>query len=286
MPELPEVETVRRGLVPLVGGGRILGVEMARKDLRFAFPPDLAGIAGTRIETIGRRAKYLLFMLSDGRVLLSHLGMTGAWRVEGTALAEPTRIHGNGRATGHDHLVLSFERDGQRARLVYNDPRRFGFVALAAGPDAAPELSGLGPEPLGNGFSSEHLAAACAGRAAPIKSVLLDQRNVAGLGNIYVCEALWRAGIAPTAAAGTLAPPRLATLVAEIREVLTEAIAAGGSTLRDFVGAEGSPGYFQHSFDVYGRAGEACRRPACTGTVARLVQSGRSSFFCPDCQSK
>ena len=286
MPELPEVETIRRGLQPLVEGGRILSVEMARPDLRFPFPAGLASISGTSIETLGRRAKYLLFNLSDGRVLLSHLGMTGAWRVDRTAPAEPTRLRQTTRAAVHDHLVIGFERHGESARLVYNDPRRFGFVSLATGLEAAPELAGLGPEPLGNGFSPEHMVAACAGRAAPIKTVLLDQRVIAGLGNIYVCEALWRAGIAPTAPAGTLTYARIATLVIAIRTVLDDAIAAGGSTLRDFIDAEGATGYFQHSFDVYGRAGEPCRRPGCGGTVIRLVQSGRSSFYCPECQRK
>ena len=286
MPELPEVETIRRGLVSLVEGASITGVTTARPNLRFPFPPDLASIAGTDIAGIGRRAKYLLFQLSDGRVLLSHLGMTGAWRLDDDAPAEPTRLIPAGRAAAHDHLRVSISRAGRAAHLIYNDPRRFGFVSLAASAELAPELAGLGPEPLGNGFSPDHLAAAASGRATPVKSLLLDQRIVAGLGNIYVCEALWRAGIAPTRAAGTLDAKDIAALVTAIREVLADAIAAGGSTLKDFVSAEGATGYFQHSFDVYGRAGEPCRRPGCGGTVLRIAQAGRSSFYCPDCQRK
>lgn len=286
MPELPEVETIRRGLVSLVEGARIISVRLARPDLRFPFPSGLESIAGTRIEAIGRRAKYLLFNLSDGRVLLSHLGMTGAWRVDATAPAEPTRLNPAGRAVAHDHLLIGISRDGADGTLIYNDPRRFGYLVLAASTGEAKELDNLGPEPLGNSFSPEHLGAAVAGRKAPIKAVLLDQRVVAGLGNIYVCEALWRSGIAPTRAAGTLDAAEIAALVTAIREVLADAIVAGGSTLRDFVSAEGATGYFQHSFDVYGRAGDPCRRPGCSGTIARIVQSGRSSFYCPDCQSK
>lgn len=286
MPELPEVETIRRGLTKLVEGARIDAVDMRRADLRFAFPRDLASIAGTTITAIRRRAKYLLFDLSDGRVLLSHLGMTGAWRVDDAVLDEPTRLNAAGRAYAHDHLLLGITRATGPATLVYNDPRRFGYVALAESEAEADHLSALGPEPLGNGFSPEHLVSASAGRTAPIKAVLLDQRVVAGLGNIYVCEALWRSGIDPATPAGRLTPVRLGGLVANVREVLNDAIAAGGSTLRDYVTAEGATGYFQHSFDVYGRAGDPCRRPGCAGTVTRIVQSGRSSFYCPECQRK
>ncbi len=286
MPELPEVETIRRGLVSLIVGGRILSVETRRADLRFPFPPGLDGLAGLWIDRLDRRAKYLIFRLSDKRVLLSHLGMTGAWRVDRAPRAEPTRLGKGKRTDVHDHLIIGFERGGQKAQLIYNDPRRFGYVALAASAAEAPQLLGLGPEPLGNGFSPDHLASVSVGRAAPVKSVLLDQKTVAGLGNIYVCEALWRAGIAPTLPAGRLSDMAIARLVAAIRAVLQEAIAAGGSTLRDYVDATGAPGYFQHSFDVYGRAGQACRRPGCSGTVQRIVQSGRSTFYCPDCQSK
>ena len=286
MPELPEVETVRRGLEPLIVGARVTDIEMRRANLRFPFPQTLGSLNGLFVERIDRRAKYLLFGLSDGRVMLSHLGMTGAWRVDTMAIAEPTRVYPAGRAGIHDHLVIGLEREGAQSQLVYNDPRRFGYISMAPGAEEAAELQGIGPEPLGNGFSPEHLLRVAAGRAAPIKSVLLDQKTVAGLGNIYVCEALWRAGIAPTRPARLLSDADIVRLVAAIRAVLTEAIAAGGSTLRDFIDASGSPGYFQHSFDVYGREGEACRRPGCAGTIARIVQSGRSSFYCPVCQRK
>ena len=286
MPELPEVETVRRGLEPLVVGARVTGVETRRANLRFPFPETLGSLTGLFIERVDRRAKYLLFGLSDGRVMLSHLGMTGAWRVDTTPIAEPTRVYPAGRAGIHDHLVIGLEREGAQSQLIYNDPRRFGFVSMAPSAAEAAELQGIGPEPLGNGFSPEHLSRVAAGRAAPIKAVLLDQKTVAGLGNIYVCEALWRAGIAPTRPARQLSDADIGRLVAVLRAVLTEAIAAGGSTFRDFIDASGSPGYFQHSFDVYGRQGEACRRPGCAGTIARIVQSGRSSFCCPVCQRK
>ncbi len=286
MPELPEVETIRRGLSALVEGARIISVTMRRPDLRFPFPADLCTLAGARIETIERRAKYLLFGLDDGRLLLSHLGMTGAWRIDDDPFAEPTRLRGNNRSVNHDHLILGIRREGRDAGLVYNDPRRFGFVTLEKSLETAKALRGLGPEPLGNAFSPDYLAKACAGRAAPIKSILLDQRIIAGLGNIYVSEALWRAGIAPDCPAGRLTETRLALLVAAIRAVLTDAIAAGGSTLKDYVDANGGTGYFQHSFDVYGRDGDACHRPGCTGTILRMTQSGRSSFYCPVCQSK
>jgi len=286
MPELPEVETVRRGLAPLVVGASITGVETRRANLRFPFPETLASVEGLHIERLDRRAKYLLFGLSDGRVMLSHLGMTGAWRVDTTPIAEPTRVHPAGRSGTHDHLVIGLEREGAQSHLIYNDPRRFGYVSMAPSAAEAAELQGIGPEPLGNGFSPDHLSLVASGRAAPIKSVLLDQKTVAGLGNIYVCEALWRAGIAPTRPARQLSDAEISRLVDAIRAVLTEAIAAGGSTLRDFIDATGAPGYFQHSFDVYGRQDAACRRPGCAGTIARIVQSGRSSFYCPVCQSK
>ena len=286
MPELPEVETIRRGLVALVRGARITSVTPQRPDLRFPFPEGMAALAGARIEGISRRAKYLIFEFDDGHVLLSHLGMTGAWRVDSTILDEPSRLRPGQRGGAHDHLLIGLDREGQAATLIYNDPRRFGYVVLASGADAAAPLVGLGPEPLGNGFSPEHLFAEATRRAAPIKAVLLDQHVVAGLGNIYVCEALWRAGISPTRPARDLTATDCVRLVAAIRAVLEAAIAAGGSTLRDYVNAEGNAGYFQHSFDVYAREGEPCRTPGCDGTVMRIVQSGRSSFYCPDCQSK
>lgn len=293
MPELPEVETVRRGLEPHLAGARIRAVETGAAGLRFPFPENLAArLAGQRVETVGRRAKYLLFGLSSGETLLSHLGMTGSYRFDFAALAEPSRYRDTDKAGKHDHLVFRLDRDGSDYALVYNDPRRFGFVDLVADPARSPFLAGLGPEPLGNALTATGLAARFAGRRTPVKPALLDQRVVAGLGNIYVSEALWRAGVVPTRPVGTLvdaagAPrPDLEALVRAIRSVLEDAIAAGGSTLKDFRHADGELGHFQHRFDVYDRAGEACRRPGCAGTIARIVQSGRASYYCPACQAE
>lgn len=297
MPELPEVETVRRGLAPFLEGARITRVSLNRADLRFPFPAGLAeAITGKRILTVGRRAKFLLIGLEDGPMILSHLGMTGSYRFAtpgaGTdALAEPSRYR-PGDATGkHDHMAwqLDHPRLGPLT-LLYADPRRFGFIDMAEDPDTSPWLRHLGPEPLGNGFSAQMLAERFAGRKAPIKAGLLDQKVVAGLGNIYVVEALHRAHIHPETPVGTLvtragAPSAALERLAEaVRAVLIEAIAAGGSTLRDFRAADGQLGYFQHSFKVYDREGEPCPTPDCTGTIMRIVQSGRSSFFCPVCQ--
>jgi formamidopyrimidine-DNA glycosylase len=290
MPELPEVETVRRGLLPYVVGARIGQVTLNRADLRFPFPAGLSErLKGRTIEALDRRAKYLLFALSDGQVLLSHLGMTGSWRFADRKPDEPTRYHQP--AQGHDHLVMEIDHpEHGTLEMIYADPRRFGFIDLIAAGGTSAYLAGLGPEPLGNALSAEGLAEAFKDRKTPIKAALLDQRRIAGLGNIYVCEALWRAGIAPTALAGSLvtargrATARLDALTRAIRDVLDDAIAAGGSTLRDFRAADGTSGYFQHSFSVYDREGEPCLRAECKGTVARIVQSGRSSFFCPVCQ--
>ncbi len=290
MPELPEVETVRRGLMPYVVGADIRSVTLYRPDLRFPFPKGLAEqLAGRRIAGLERRAKYLLFALSDGQTLLSHLGMTGAWRFADHVPDEKTRYHAP--AGGHDHLRVGLAHQAHgEMDLIYSDPRRFGFIDLIAPGAESPYLAGLGPEPLGNELSAEGLAAALKGRRTPIKAALLDQRRIAGLGNIYVCEALWRAGIAPTVPAASLVEAgggpgqRLEALVRAIRAVLEDAIAAGGSTLRDFRAADGASGYFQHSFSVYDREGAPCPRPGCTGTIARIVQSGRSTFYCPTCQ--
>lgn len=291
VPELPEVETVRRGLAPLITGSRIARVVLNRPDLRFAFPRDFAArLSGRTIVAVGRRAKYLLLELDSGDTLLSHLGMTGTFRVADAALTAPTRLRSPDRTGRHDHVVFALDRDGRAAQLVYNDTRRFGFMDIFTDPLTCRWLAHLGPEPLGNGLSARHLAERFGARSAPVKAGLLDQRVVAGLGNIYVCEALWRAKIAPTTPVGALVAadggpePALERLVRAVRGVLEDAIAAGGSTLRDFRNADGGAGYFQHSFDVYGRAGEACRKPACPGTIMRIVQSGRSSFYCPVCQ--
>ncbi|RUT30250.1 bifunctional DNA-formamidopyrimidine glycosylase/DNA-(apurinic or apyrimidinic site) lyase [Arsenicitalea aurantiaca] len=292
MPELPEVETVRRGLAPHVEGAEILSVALNRADLRFPFPPDFAArLAGRRIERIERRAKYLLFRLSGGLTWLGHLGMTGSFGFADRLLAEPTRYRPSAPAGRHEHVVVQLRhpREGRLA-LVYADPRRFGFMDLLEEDEKSPYLAGLGPEPLSNAFSAESLAERFAGRRGPVKAALLDQRVVAGLGNIYVCEALHRAHIRPDCAAGALvlksgrAGARLDRLADGVRTVLVEAIEAGGSTLRDFRQADGGEGYFQHRFAVYDREGEPCPTPLCTGTVRRIVQSGRSSFFCPVCQ--
>lgn len=291
MPELPEVETVRRGLQPCLEGATITAVTLNRKDLRFPFPQGLrAALEGARVESVGRRAKYLLLTLSSGQTLLSHLGMTGSWRFAEHGIDKPPRYYEPGTAPKHDHMIwtLSHPVHGE-SHLIYADPRRFGFIDLYDDPADSPYLRDLGPEPLGNDFSALTLAQAFAGKKAPIKAALLDQRVVAGLGNIYVAEALHRAHILPTTPVGRLvaadgAPdPRLEDLAAAVREVLVAAIEVGGSTIRDFRSVEGA-GYFQHNFAVYDREGDPCPTPLCTGVVERIVQSGRSTFFCPVCQ--
>jgi formamidopyrimidine-DNA glycosylase len=287
MPELPEVETVRRGLEPVLTGARLTRVRQNRPDLRFPFPdrfPDR--LEGATVERIDRRAKYLLMPLSTGETWVSHLGMTGRFTVDGEQLGEfeePAPIAGK-----HEHMSLCAVRDGVRTRVGFADARRFGFMGLIAtdAVEAHPWFAGLGPEPLGNGFSGAWLAEAFAGRKQSIKVSLLDQRIVAGLGNIYVCEALYRARISPLAAAGKVSRPRLETLAAVVRDVLNEAILAGGSTLKDFANADGGQGYFQHRFDVYGREGQPCLAEGCAGVVKRIVQGGRSTFFCPSCQKR
>ena len=279
MPELPEVETVRRGLLPVMEGRRILAATVNRPDLRWPLPERLAArITGRRVERLRRRSKYILADLEGEETLLLHLGMSGRMLVSGGPLGE--FHHPVPAADKHDHIVLEMEGG---ARVTFNDARRFGMVDLVAtaGAEAHRLLAGLGPEPLGNGFDEAYLAARLKGRA-PIKAALLDQRIVAGLGNIYVSEALFRAGIAPGRAAGSLSGAEVARLVPAIRMVLEEAIAAGGSSLRDYRQADGELGYFQHSFRVYDRAGQPC--PTCGTPVARLVQQGRSSFWCPVCQ--
>lgn len=280
MPELPEVETVRRGLQPHLEGQRIARAEARRPDLRWPLPVDLVQVlTGATVTALRRRSKYLLADLDRGGTLLMHLGMSGRLLVEGAGLAgfhrDPTIL------PRHDHVVLL---TGQGTTITFNDARRFGMVDLIREGAAHPLLDHLGPEPLDPDFGPAHLAAAFKGRKAPVKQALLDQRIVAGLGNIYVSEALHRAGIDPRRAAGRIGAARLAALAGHIREVLVEAIAAGGSSLRDHRQATGELGYFQHCFRVYDRAGQTCPRPGCTGMVRRIVQSGRSSFYCPSCQ--
>jgi formamidopyrimidine-DNA glycosylase len=295
MPELPEVETVRRGLAPSMEGAVIVSLETRRADLRFPFPEAFAErVAGRRIVGLGRRAKYLLIDLDDGATIIAHLGMSGSFRIEEQrAETMPGEFHhARSKDEKHDHVLFHLERDGVGIRVIYNDPRRFGFMHLwaRADLDLYPAFAGLGPEPTGNTLDAVHLASRFAGRAAPLKAVLLDQTVIAGLGNIYVCEALWRAGLSPERKAGPLAtktgkPTASLILLTEcIRAVIADAIAAGGSSLRDHIQTDGSLGYFQHSFSVYDREGEPCRRDGCGGTIGRIVQSGRSSFFCALCQ--
>jgi formamidopyrimidine-DNA glycosylase len=291
LPELPEVETVRRGLAPYLEGARIVKVRLNRKDLRFPFPRGMARkLEGKTIQSVGRRAKYLLFRLSSGETLLSHLGMTGSYRFEGFTFKNASRYFEPDQDPKHDHLRLELEHGRHGAlSLIYNDARRFGFMDLFRDDDS-PFLAGLGPEPLGNEFSAAEMATRFRGKSAPIKAALLDQRVVAGLGNIYVSEALHRAHIRPQTAAGKLVlksgspTRRLDELAQAVRVVLTDAIEAGGSTLRDFRGADGGAGYFQHRFAVYDREGEPCPTPGCKGMIKRIVQSGRSTFYCPVCQ--
>ncbi|WP_333591982.1 bifunctional DNA-formamidopyrimidine glycosylase/DNA-(apurinic or apyrimidinic site) lyase [Brevundimonas sp.] len=287
MPELPEVETVRRGLEPVLEGARLSRVRQNRPDLRFPFPDRFVErLDGATVLRLDRRAKYLLFPLSTGETWVTHLGMTGRFTLEGREVgAFEDEAPSGGK---HEHVSLSAMKDGAVTRLGFADARRFGFMGLIPTDqvEAHPWFAGLGPEPLGNGFSAAHLAQAFKGRKQNVKVSLLDQRIVAGLGNIYVCEALYRAGVSPLIAAGRVSRPRLEVLTTQIREVLKDAIAAGGSTLRDFANAEGGQGYFQHSFDVYGREGEPCRNPACAGEVRRVVQGGRSTFWCPSCQAR
>ena len=287
MPELPEVETVRRGLEPVLAGARLTRVRQNRPDLRFPFPERFPErLEGATVERLERRAKYLLLPLSTGETWVTHLGMTGRFTLDGDQIGE---FEEAAPATGkHEHLSLCAVRDGAATRVGFADARRFGFMGLipSGEGEAHPWFAGLGPEPLGNAFSGAHLAEAFRGKKQNIKVSLLDQRIVAGLGNIYVCEALFRARISPLVAAGRVSRPRLETLAAEVRNVLNDAIAAGGSTLRDFANAEGGQGYFQHRFDVYGREGKPCAGHGCSGVVKRTVQAGRSTFWCPGCQRR
>jgi formamidopyrimidine-DNA glycosylase len=282
MPELPEVETVRRGLLPVMEGRVILRASVNRPDLRWPFPPRMAErLTGARVTALRRRSKYILADLSTGESLLIHLGMSGRMLISGAMVGE--FHHDHPAPEKHDHVVLEMEGG---ARVTFNDARRFGAMDLmeTASAEAHPLLSALGPEPLGNAFSEPYLVGRLAGKGTPIKAALLDQHVVAGLGNIYVCETLYRARLHPARRAGDLTREQAAALVPIIREVLAEAIEAGGSSLRDYRQADGELGYFQHSFQVYGREGEPCTTPGCGSTVARIVQSGRSSFFCPTCQ--
>jgi formamidopyrimidine-DNA glycosylase len=292
MPELPEVETVRRGLVPVMEGARFQKVEARRGDLRWPLPKDFVRrLEGQTVTGLGRRAKYILADLSSGDVLLMHLGMSGSFRVTAAGEQEtPGQFHyERGKAAAHDHIVFHMSNGG---KATFNDPRRFGCMKLVARDrlDDEPLLRALGPEPLGNEFDAAMLAGACAGKKTSLKAALLDQRVVAGLGNIYVCEALHRSHLSPKRKASTLADRKRApteraqVLVAAIREVLNDAIKAGGSSLRDHRQTSGELGYFQHNFRVYDREGEPCPTPGCGGVIRRIVQTGRSTFYCPVCQ--
>jgi len=287
MPELPEVETVRRGLEPVMQGARFAAVEARRRDLRWPLPSDFAArLQGQAVTGLGRRAKYLLVDLSSGEVLLMHLGMSGSFRV---AHDGGERTHERTQHLTHDHVVFHMSNG---ARIAFNDPRRFGSMKLIrrAELDREPLLRALGPEPLGNAFDAALLAGACAGKKTSLKAALSDQRVVAGLGNIYVCEALHRARLSPKRRAATIATrggapnERAQALVEGIRAVLNDAIAAGGSSLRDHKRTDGELGLFQHHFAVYDREGRRCPRRGCGGTIKRIVQGGRSTFFCPVCQ--
>jgi formamidopyrimidine-DNA glycosylase len=292
MPELPEVETVRRGLQPVMEGARFDDVLARRPDLRFPLPKNFAArLKGKVVRGLGRRAKYLLADLSSDEVLLMHLGMSGSFHVnKGEDGNTPGEFHHErSKHTNHDHIVFLMSSG---ATVTFNDPRRFGFMKLVARKDLddEPMLKSLGPEPLGNAFNAAMLARACRGKKTSLKAALSDQRVVAGLGNIYVCEALHRARISPKRMASTIASKsgepneRAERLVEAIKAVLQEAINQGGSSLRDHRQTDGDLGYFQHHFRVYDREGQKCVTPGCKGTVKRVVQTGRSTFFCPVCQ--
>jgi formamidopyrimidine-DNA glycosylase len=283
MPELPEVETVRRGLLPVLEGAVIARAEVNRPDLRWPLPDRMAErLTGRRVNSLRRRSKYMLADLDSGETLLVHLGMSGRMLVSGTQVG--AFHHDHPAPQKHDHVVLHMADGG---RVTFNDARRFGAMDLMPTDREAshPLLAGLGPEPFGNDFNEPYLAARLEGRKTPIKAALLDQRIVAGLGNIYVAETLYRARISPLRLAGELGKAQIHALVPLIREVLAEAIEAGGSSLRDFRQANGDLGYFSKHFQVYDREGEPCETPGCSGLVTRTVQSGRSSFWCPSCQS-
>lgn len=282
MPELPEVETVRRGLLPAMENTVIAQAQVNREGLRWPFPPGMAErLTGARVLGLRRRSKYILADLDSGETLLIHLGMSGRMRVSGEGIG--VFHHTHPAPEKHDHVVLEMENG---ARVTFNDARRFGVMDLVptVGVEAHRLLAELGPEPLGNGFNEDHLVAAFRGKNTPVKAALLDQKIVAGLGNIYVCEVLHRTGISPRRKAGQIAVPRVAALVPAIRQVLGEAIEAGGSSLRDHRQTSGELGYFQHRFAAYDREGAPCSTPGCGGVIRRIVQSGRSTFYCGTCQ--
>jgi formamidopyrimidine-DNA glycosylase len=295
MPELPEVETVRRGLQPFVEGAMIAAAVINRPNLRFPFPDRLVQtIEGASVTALERRAKYLIWHLSNGHSLIAHLGMSGSFRIVSEEDYTPGAFHyARSEAKAHDHFVLTMQRPGTaETRIIYNDPRRFGFLLMTPNADLANHklMRDIGLEPLGNSFDGDALFERYQGKSTSLKAALLDQSLIAGIGNIYACEALWAAKLSPLRAAGSLAKnngkkSRGADDLADaIRNVLSRAIEAGGSTLRDHRQADGELGYFQHSFNVYGRTGEPCRHAGCTELIERILQNGRSTFFCASCQ--
>lgn len=282
MPELPEVETVRRGLLPVMEGARITRTDVNRPNLRWPFPDRMAErLTDVTVQALRRRSKYILVDLSSGETLIIHLGMSGRILISGDPLGQ--YHHTYPAPEKHDHVVFHL---GNGARITFNDPRRFGAMDLIATPVAEKHklLASLGPEPLGNAFDEDYLVRTLKPRRTPIKSALLDQRVVAGLGNIYVCEVLYRGGVSPLRKAANISEKRLARLVPLIRDVLSEAIESGGSSLRDYRQTDGELGYFQHAFRVYDREAQPCQTIDCKGKIVRTVQSGRSSFHCPVCQ--
>lgn len=292
MPELPEVETVMRGLTPAMKGAILARLDLHRPNLRYPFPAGMAKtLEGHKISGLSRRAKYLMIHFDNGMTLVGHLGMSGSYRVEDDTVGR--FHHARSKNTTHDHVVFHLERPGgQHLRVIYNDPRRFGYMFMDATSKVPenPHLAGLGMEPTGNTLSGASLAPLFENKTTPLKSALLDQRLIAGLGNIYVCEALWRTGLSPKRKAGTLVnksgrPTKKCDALAEhVREVIADAINAGGSSLRDHAQTDGTLGYFQHSFQAYGREDAPCRKPDCDGTIKRISQSGRSTFYCTTCQ--
>ena len=289
MPELPEVETIRRGLEQVMVGRAIASVDQRRPDLRIPFPADfVARLTGRSVETITRRAKYLLVTLDDGTVLIMHLGMSGRFLIDDGKVRQDESGHfrttdASNEAKDHDHVVFQLDNG---CRIIYRDPRRFGLMTLSRDDvlDQHKLLKDVGVEPLSNGFNGAYLDRVLRSKITPIKAALLDQRVVAGIGNIYACEALFRARVSPRRSSHTVPGKRAARLAAAIQTVLKEAIAAGGSSLRDYAKTDGELGYFQHSFRVYDRAGEVCPKGGCTSRIKRIVQANRSTFFCGNCQ--